>query len=203
MEEVADTPTEIPTQNENPIPTQNETKRASRKRGRPRIVPKKGSSIWEHFTKIEECDPNDPRCLCNYYGNDYACDTKKHGTSSLWHHYRKAGEKSTYKVEEKKQKTLSFEPKKGGKEGEVSLVAVQYNKEACRQAVSRYIMLDELPFRHIEGEWFRQLIRTLQPRFELPSRMTVARDIMKMYYDEINNLKSVIRKERVSITIDT
>ncbi|PON66427.1 Ribonuclease H-like domain containing protein [Trema orientale] len=33
--------------------------------------------------------------------------------------------------------------------------------------------------------------------------MTVARDIMKMYYDEINKLKSVIRKERVSITTDT
>ncbi|PON78314.1 LOW QUALITY PROTEIN: hypothetical protein PanWU01x14_019520 [Parasponia andersonii] len=33
--------------------------------------------------------------------------------------------------------------------------------------------------------------------------MTVARDIIKMYYEEINKLKSVIRKERISITVNT
>ena len=76
------------------------------------------------------------RCICNYCENDYVCDSKRHGTSTLWNNYKNAYDASPYKVDEKKQKTLSFEPKKGGKEGEVSLVVVRYNKEACRKAIT-------------------------------------------------------------------
>ncbi|CAL9004178.1 unnamed protein product, partial [Prunus brigantina] len=38
------------------------------------------------------------------------------------------------------------------------------------------IILDELPFRHVEGVGFRLFMRECQPRFDPPSRRTIARD---------------------------
>ena len=152
-------------------------------------------------------DSNDkeeiPKCICCYCGSEFFCDSRKHGTSHLWNHFRNVCEFSPYKVDEKKQKVLSFEPMKGGKEGETTLVLVAYNKETCRLALSKYIVLDELPFRHVEGEGFRQFVRTIQPWFDIPSRMTVARDVLKLYAEEKNKLKNILKHERVSITTDT
>ena len=42
--------------------------------------------VWDHFTKIEGGDPQDPRATCNYSQKSYACDTKRNGTSTLRHH---------------------------------------------------------------------------------------------------------------------
>ncbi|XP_062093660.1 uncharacterized protein LOC133799678 [Humulus lupulus] len=103
-------------------------------------------------------DPNNkeeiPKCICCYCGSEFFYDSKKHGTSHLLNHFRNVCEFSRYKVDEKKQKALSFKPIKGGKEGETNLVLVAYNKEACRLSLSKYIVLDELPFRHVQGEGF-------------------------------------------------
>ena len=103
------------------------------------------------------------------------------------------------KAQDKKQKILCFEPKNEDGEGG-NLVVVQFNKEACRKTVAKYLVLDELPFRHIEGEGFKQLVHTLQPRFVPVSRTTVARDIYQMYLDEKVSLRNVMSKERISIT---
>ncbi|KAM6546253.1 hypothetical protein CsatB_026989 [Cannabis sativa] len=138
--------------------------KGAKKRGRPPTVPipnpkKKGKSdVWLHFTKEDnppratEDDDEEPeqsgvpKCICNYCGSDFHCDSKKHGTSHLWSHLRKVCELSPLKNEDEKQKILSFEPLKGGKEGDGQLVAVAYNKEACRTALTQYIVLDKLPF---------------------------------------------------------
>ncbi|XP_062114041.1 zinc finger BED domain-containing protein RICESLEEPER 2-like [Humulus lupulus] len=189
------------TQTENPTPpTEKDRKTRARNRVRPTIINAsstgktkgKGSSIWDHFTKEDPppplIDPNEesppPKCICNYCGSHFLCDTRKHGTSHLWNHFKKVYELSPFKIDEEKQKTLSFQHVKGGKEGETSLVAVAYNKEACRVSLTQYIVLDEFPFRHVEGEGFKRFVKTLQPRFEIPSRMTVSRDVLKLYKEE-------------------
>ena len=43
----------------------------------------KTSEIWDHFIVDEGSDPNDPRVVCNYYGNDYVCSTKTCNTNSM------------------------------------------------------------------------------------------------------------------------
>ena len=50
--------------------------------GTKRKPTKTPSKVWIHFTKNEGGN----RCTCNYYGKDYACDSKKVGTSTLWTH---------------------------------------------------------------------------------------------------------------------
>jgi hypothetical protein len=36
----------------------------------------------------------------------------------------------------------------------------RFNGEACKKVVAKFIILDEQPFRVVEGEGFKQLIRT-------------------------------------------
>ena len=158
------------------------------------------SEVWNFFTMIEGRNP--PRAACNFCKKDLAADVKRSGTSGLWNHHRHC-EKNPNNLDVKNQTILGFEPKKEGDTDGRQLAVVHFDKEACRLAVAKYIVLDELSFRHVEHEGFRELVRVLEPRFTLPSRFTVARDIFQLYLDEKEKLKKVLKEERISITTDT
>jgi hypothetical protein len=82
------------------------------------------------------------------------------------------------------KKTLVLEPKpkiEGGDYGEKNLVtikAVGYNYEECRKALEKIIILDELPFNFIENQGFKSFCKVMQPRFDVPSRLTIWRDCL-------------------------
>ena len=120
-------------------------------------------AIWDHFT-INNCEKN-PRASCNYCGQSYVNDIKKSGTSNLWSYLQSKCRKSPHKMIDKKQKTISFDTKKdigdgdGGKIG--NLKVVKYDPESIKQALSSIIIRDELPFRAIEGERFKDYSRLL------------------------------------------
>ena len=67
------------------------------------------------------------------------------------------------------------------------------------------IILDELPFRFVEGRGCRKCMALACPRFHVTSRWTVARDCYQLYVDEKVKLKQVFNTSaiRVSLTIDT
>ena len=65
------------------------------------------------------------------------------------------------------------------------------------------IITDELPFRIVEYEGFRRLMRVAQPRFQIPSRTTVTRDCLKIYYDEKQKLKNYFSKYSHSVCLTT
>ncbi|XP_060972145.1 zinc finger BED domain-containing protein RICESLEEPER 4-like [Cannabis sativa] len=164
--------------------------------------PKGKSDIWQFFTRIVGGNPEDPRAACNFCGKDYAAHPKNCGTSTLWNHLNRLCPKNPNRVN--KQKTLCFEPKKEGEGGvTTNFITVQFDKQKCRQSIAKYILLEELPFRHVESEGFRQLIRQLEPRLETISRMTIARDIYQLYLDEKEVMRGVMKKVRVSLTTDT
>ena len=56
-------------------------------------------------------------------------------------------------------------------------MVISFNKKDCRKALTTMVVLDELSFRFVEGEGFKQFVQVLQPRFSSPYRITVARDI--------------------------
>ena len=70
--------------------------------------PTRTSDVWDHYTKVKGGDPEDPRCTCNYCGADYACHSRRVGTSSLWVHLDKC-KKNPERLADKKQKVLSFQ----------------------------------------------------------------------------------------------
>ncbi|KAK9293198.1 hypothetical protein L1049_021187 [Liquidambar formosana] len=66
------------------------------------------------------------------------------------------------------------------------------------------LILDELPFRHVEGEGFMRFMRVVCPRWvEIPSRRAVARDCFSLYVKEKAQLKSALEGQRVCLTTDT
>ena len=63
---------------------------------------------------------------------------------------------------------------------------------------------DEHSFSVVEGEGFRELVTELQPKFGVPSRVTIARDIHKLFCDERIKLKKELTKvgQRICLTTD-
>ena len=68
----------------------------------PKCLKKKKSEIWDHFSMMGDCDPNNPRASCNYCGKDYGSCGKRDGTSNLWNHLYYRCPTSPYKVIDKK-----------------------------------------------------------------------------------------------------
>ncbi|KAJ1687900.1 hypothetical protein LUZ63_019290 [Rhynchospora breviuscula] len=128
---------------------------------------RKESDIWNYFE--HNGDKKNPRATCVSCDKSYAADKSRHGTASLWNHLYYLCPNSPCREDDPKQKKLSFEPQ----DGQVSakLRAVTFNAEDCRKALAKMVMVDEKPFR-VVGEGFRNFIKTLQPMFNVPSRVT-------------------------------
>jgi hypothetical protein len=73
------------------------------------------SMVWEHFTKVENGDPEDPKSKCNYCNKLFSCHTKRLGTSSMLSHLKNSCKKypGRFDKSDKTQSKLSFEVKKG------------------------------------------------------------------------------------------
>ncbi|KAF7814665.1 zinc finger BED domain-containing protein RICESLEEPER 2-like [Senna tora] len=75
-----------------------------------------------------------------------------------------------------------------------NLVPYTYNQEECRKALAEFVICDEQPFRVVEGHGFRKYSNRLEPRFPIPSRVTVARDCYKLFIEESKKLKAFLKK---------
>ena len=51
------------------------------------------------------------------------------------------------------------------------------------------IVIDELPFKFVEGEGFKNFVSAVCPKFSIPSRWTVSRDCFGSYVDERIKMK--------------
>ncbi|KAH9662777.1 BED-type domain-containing protein [Citrus sinensis] len=148
------------------------------------------SEAREHFIQLSS-DPLHPRSKCRYCGKEYKCGFNK-GTSNLLGHIRERCLKYPGRARvDKKQKTLSYQPVKNGEP--CSLVSVTYSVEACREAIAKFIIKDEMSFKVVEGEGFREMLGVLENRFKVSSRTTIA------YLTDF----FVSSHQRVCLTIDT
>ena len=160
------------------------------------------SEAWEHFIQLSS-DPLHPRSKCRYCGKEYKCGFNK-GTSNLLGHIRERCLKYPGRARvDKKQKTLSYQPVKIGEP--CSLVSATYSVEACREAIAKFIIKDEMSFRVVEGEGFREMLGVFENRFKVPSRTTIARDILQLYKKTKKDLTDffVSSHQRVCLTTDT
>ncbi|KAF7152365.1 hypothetical protein RHSIM_Rhsim01G0167900 [Rhododendron simsii] len=166
---------------------------------------KKRAPCWKHFTFITPENHPKPRAACNWCGTDYACHSKLNGTKSLTHHL--AYQCTKYPLSKKftgsRQKLLSFQRKENNGETSANLVPVAFSADACKRALARMIIIDELPFSFVEGEGFRDFITVVQPMWNPPRRLAMAKQIMVMYEDEKKTLKHTLKNQRVCLTTDT
>lgn len=85
------------------------------------------------------------------------------------------------------------------------MVPWQYNEKEVREAFARMIVADELPFIFAEKEGFRHFLSKACPRFVVPSRTTMYRDIIALYEAEKTKLRKYFRDshQTVCLTSDT
>ncbi|KAK9206078.1 hypothetical protein WN943_016349 [Citrus x changshan-huyou] len=181
---------------------QSESKRkrsskTSSKPPQPRKVMAPRSKVWQDFTKLPE-DYN--RCKCNYCGQEYSCKSTD-GTSSLSNHLKRCLEYESYL---QNQTALSQETIGVGNEEVGQVVVRGFNQEVIRRATAKMIILDELPFSHVENSGFRHFCSVACSRFMVPSRRTITKDILDIFLSEKASLKSLLcyKKQRVSLTTD-
>nr|XP_016463601.1 PREDICTED: zinc finger BED domain-containing protein RICESLEEPER 3-like [Nicotiana tabacum] len=162
------------------------------------------SQIWNHFIKFID-KGGKRRAKYNYCVKYFASETKTNETSTLWNHLNLMCLKSPFRFVDKKQSTLKFIPiQEGGQEtGKSSIERVVYNVEDIRRAIAGFVIIDEQSFKVVEEEGFKKLMAKALPNFELPSRVTVARDCLKIYQEEKEKLKKLIKNQHVYLTSDT
>ena len=160
---------------------------------------KRESVVWEHFTQHVAPRPEDTRMTCNHYGKSLASNPKIHRTSSLRHHMLHKCMKHPDKqaVDVMIQITLAFDIMKEGENGnEGNLISVQFSEEEARKAITKYIVMSELSFRHVESKAFKRLIQRICHKLSPLSRMTISRDPNKMYLDEKEKIKEGLEKRK-------
>ena len=168
---------------------------------------RKKSVVWGHFEKVKigEGDTSKTKAICNYCQKSYNADSKSCGTSNLLAHVPICPKNPNREDVVRGQKTLAFVPKKDGEDG-FHLVSTSFSVEASRKALAEMVIIDELPFRYVEGYGFKKFVSTLQPKLRLkdiPSRQTVARDVIGIYNSEREKLRKSLKGCRVCLTTDT
>jgi hypothetical protein len=110
---------------------------------------------------------------------------------------------------DKSQSKLSFEVKKEGQisvgEGCVGIMVIaKYNATKIRLAIVKMMIKNKLPFRFMEGGGFQDFMKTIEPRFQIPSRYTVIKDCVKLFMSEKEKLRAMFMTTgaRVCFTTD-
>ncbi|KAL4378159.1 hypothetical protein GQ457_02G042620 [Hibiscus cannabinus] len=82
---------------------------------------------------------------------------------------------------------------------------LKFDHDACRKALAKMVIVDELAFKFVEREGFLEFCQVMQPKFVVPSRWTITRDCFGIYGEEKNKLKHFFKhtKPRVCLTTDT
>ncbi|KAL4315281.1 hypothetical protein AHAS_Ahas15G0169400 [Arachis hypogaea] len=153
---------------------------------------KNRSEIWEHFIPIEGIEKY-ARCKnCNgqikYAG----------GTSAMRQHWKRC-----FDLNNEQSKRQRIE---GGTSGLISSPSVtKFDQAVSRSILTEMFVTEELAFRFVERNVFRRLLHSLQPKFKIPSRTTLARDILSFYETEKMKLQSYLSHncQKVCLTTDT
>ncbi|XP_043806223.1 zinc finger BED domain-containing protein RICESLEEPER 3-like [Manihot esculenta] len=168
--------------------------KAKRKPVKPRFV------VWDHFTKFINSE-GELKGKCNYCKKKFFCDPKRNKTTALRNHLNSC-KKHPHSIETR-QAQLSLQ--KNASDNDVNdlgtLTTWRYDENTIRKALVHMIIIDELPFRFVEGEGFRSLMRAICPRFRIPSRWTISRDCYDLFIEERSKLSH--KGEAVGRAIET
>ncbi|GER39285.1 HAT family dimerisation domain containing protein [Striga asiatica] len=151
-------------------------KGTKRKHMRPRSI------VWSYFTQNEDENGNE--------------------TSSLKQHM--AACKGNLECEPG-QTVLNLQPCNLDNDGRSALTAWKFDQDEIRKVVAYMVIVDELPFKFVEGEGFRRVMSKVCPRFKISSRWTMSRGCFQLYAGERIKLKHFMKNncQRVSLTTDT
>ncbi|XP_019189704.1 PREDICTED: uncharacterized protein LOC109184113 [Ipomoea nil] len=127
----------------------------------PPPVPKKRkvvetrSPVWDHFEKIKDSEGIVVKGKCLYCARVYCNESKKHETSSLRLHVVNCLKNPHSKDTRQSLLTFQREPSSAGTESSEGSEGVLgtwvFDQDLIRRALAEMIILDEFPFRIVEG----------------------------------------------------
>ncbi|WOK98015.1 zinc finger BED domain-containing protein RICESLEEPER 2-like [Canna indica] len=160
---------------------------------------RKTSKVWNEFTVVVMKDGT-KKNQCNYCRARLAYQNTG-STTHLNRHMLTCGVRLAT-ISGKTQQVLALptmEP--DGRIG--NLTSFRYDKEKVRDILAKMIIVHEYPFRMVEHAFFQLLMKTLNPKFESMSRVTVRSDCMKIYALEKKKIKALLGSvDRISLTSD-
>ena len=164
------------------------------------------SKAWEHFERIKDEKGVTIKGRCIYCGKKLNAHTKFHGTSSLRNHILTC--KKMPHSKDKRQSLLTLLPdvvEAPGSETVGVLGSWKFDQDLIRKKLSEMVIVDELPFKFVEREGFQKLMYACCPRFKIPSRWTISRDIYNIFLSERLKLKTFLKDkcQRVCLTTDS
>ncbi|KAL4302000.1 hypothetical protein GQ457_10G011150 [Hibiscus cannabinus] len=162
------------------------------------------ASCWSHFSKYVTED-GQKRARYNHCDTTYTMETGG-STTSLNNHMKVCLQKPKGNTSDIKQSELSFANVGDGPESEKTIFSTwRFDRDAIKKALIHMIVVDELPFRIVEGEGFKQFLSIACPRFHLPSRFIVRRDCLDLFNSMKKSLKNSFEQGtgRMCLTTDT
>ncbi|KAL7238995.1 hypothetical protein ACSBR2_004984 [Camellia fascicularis] len=157
------------------------------------------STVWDHFDKVVGTNGK-RRAVCKYCKKEYMVDSRTHGTSNLRSHTPNCKEYPNRDTDG--QQTLNLKPKQNEEGAEV--VATIFNFDTCKRALAEMVVIDELPFRFVEGVGFRRFCNVMQPKFTpIPSHQTISKEVLNIFKNERDKLKKAMKGRRICFTTNT
>ncbi|CAM8899869.1 unnamed protein product [Rhodiola kirilowii] len=157
------------------------------------------SDFWEGFKEYK--DEKGRRARCKYCPADYAADPVKNGSKNLKLHFS-ACKENPANLSKGKQTKLALENMGNG---ELKMKNWSFDSNVMREAIVLLVIKDEMPFKCVEKDGLKNVIFAACPQFKMPSRTTIQRDCLKLYYTEKEKLKEFFQNgcEGVCVTTDT
>lgn len=90
-----------------------------------------------------------------------------------------------------------------GDNGFLGSTSQRFNVAAYGKGINTFVILDEQPFRMVEGEDFKRLCKQLQPQMVIPLMMNVSRDCFQLYLDEKSRLKALFKSDCTRVALNT
>ncbi|KAL4337260.1 hypothetical protein AHAS_Ahas12G0092400 [Arachis hypogaea] len=87
----------------------------------------------------------------------------------------------------------------------IPIEGIEKYARLSRSILTEMFVTEELAFRFVERNMFQRLLHSLQPKFKIPSRTTLTRDILSFYETEKMKLQSYFSHhcQKVCLTTDT
>ncbi|PWA81298.1 zinc finger BED domain-containing protein RICESLEEPER 2 [Artemisia annua] len=143
---------------------------------------------------------------CNFCSQVYRADPVRNGTKNMNLHYPIC-KGNPMNEERLKQQKLCFTKKENNGDGEGcsggTLQNWKYDEKAIKRSLIELIVLAELPFKFVEHPAFIKYSKSLQPKYNLPSRHTISRDVSKFYVEEKKKLLKFLGNPNHTIHLTT
>ncbi|CAO2205606.1 unnamed protein product [Urochloa humidicola] len=156
-------------------------------RQRPRKMPRRRSSVYEHFTCFRDAQGND-KAQCKYCGLELGANTKN-GTSNLRTHVKICKARDGEPLHPMPQpQQLELQPSGPSRIESSDREPAGLEEDEASRDLARMIALHGYDPSIVEDDYFRSFVRRLNPQFELPSREAIEKMCVAIFRDSRKDL---------------